>query len=99
MFGLLVRLGLQALTNFDGAAVFPLAWVQGMGCLIMGIAAGLREPISQLYVGFTVAIGILFTHLSSSYAPLYFAIATGALFWALQDQIQLTHWYKGSAAL
>ena len=50
MFGLLARLGLQALTNFDGEAVFPLAWVQGMGCFFMGIVAGLREPISQLCV-------------------------------------------------
>jgi len=50
MFGLLARLGLQALTNFDGEAVFPLAWVQGAGCFFMGIAAGLREPISQLCV-------------------------------------------------
>jgi CrcB protein len=48
MFGLLARLGLQALTNFDGGAVFPLAWVQGVGCFFMGIAAGLREPLSQL---------------------------------------------------
>lgn len=49
MLGLLARLGLEALTgNYDGKSVFNLAWVQGMGCFVMGLAAGLREPISQL---------------------------------------------------
>lgn len=49
MLGLLARLGLEALTgNYAGKSVFNLAWVQGMGCFIMGLAVGLREPISQL---------------------------------------------------
>lgn len=52
IFGLLARLGLEALTSYDGQSVFSLAWVQGMGCFIMGLAAGLREPIAQLYVYF-----------------------------------------------
>lgn len=47
IFGLLARLGLEALTDYDGQSVFSLAWVQGIGCFIMGLAAGLREPISQ----------------------------------------------------
>ena len=56
MFGLLARLGLQALTNFDGGPIFPLAWVQGVGCFFMGIAVGLREPLSQLCVNFMVRL-------------------------------------------
>lgn len=50
MLGLLARLGLEALTDYNGNSVFALAWVQGVGCFVMGIAAGLREPISQLCV-------------------------------------------------
>lgn len=48
LLGLLARLGLEALTDYDGQSVFSLAWVQGIGCFIMGLAVGLREPISQL---------------------------------------------------
>ncbi|KAF8304791.1 hypothetical protein DL93DRAFT_2066780 [Clavulina sp. PMI_390] len=56
MFGLLARLGLEALTNYNGKSVFVLAWVQGVGCLFMGLAAGLREPISQFYAPLYFAI-------------------------------------------
>ena len=48
IFGVLARLGLQAITTYDGKEIFPLAWVQGIGCLIMGFALGLKEPIGQL---------------------------------------------------
>ncbi|KAF8341444.1 uncharacterized protein EI90DRAFT_3143730 [Cantharellus anzutake] len=36
MFGTLARLGLDALTSYEGQSVFPLAWVQATGCLVMG---------------------------------------------------------------
>ena len=45
IFGVLARLGLLALTTYDGKAIFPLAWVQGAGCLIMGFALGLKDQI------------------------------------------------------
>ena len=48
IFGVLARLGLQAITTYDGREIFPLAWIQGMGCLIMGFALGLKEPIGRL---------------------------------------------------
>ncbi len=50
IFGALARLGLIALTTYNGQSVFPLAWVQGIGCLVMGLAVGLRGPITQVYV-------------------------------------------------
>lgn len=50
MLGLLARLGLEALGKYDGQSVFALGWVQGVGCFVMGVVVGLREPISQLYV-------------------------------------------------
>lgn len=48
VFGCLARLGVQALVTFDGNAIFPLAWVQVGGCLVMGICLGLREPFGRL---------------------------------------------------
>lgn len=48
IFGALARVGLLALTTYDGRAIFPLAWVQAAGCLMMGFGLGLKEPIGQL---------------------------------------------------
>ena len=50
IFGVLARLGLEALMTYDGRSVFPLAYVQAMGCLIMGMALRLKEPLGQLCV-------------------------------------------------
>jgi len=49
IFGVLARLGIQAVTSYDGRAVFSLAWVQAAGCLIMGIGLGMKEPFGQFY--------------------------------------------------
>ena len=50
IFGVLSRLGLQALTTFDGQSIFPLAYVQAVGCLIMGMGMRVKEPLGQLFV-------------------------------------------------
>jgi len=50
IFGVLARLGLQALVTYDGQSIFPLAYVQAVGCLIMGIGIGMKEPLGRLYV-------------------------------------------------
>lgn len=47
IFGTLARLGLQALATYDGKAIFPLAYPQAIGCLIMGIALPLKDTISN----------------------------------------------------
>jgi fluoride exporter len=47
VFGTLARLGLFALTTYPGESIFPLAYVQGVGCLIMGFCLELKEPISN----------------------------------------------------
>jgi hypothetical protein len=47
IFGTLARLGLQALATYDGKAIFPLAYPQAIGCLIMGIALPLKDAISN----------------------------------------------------
>lgn len=48
IFGALARVGLLALTTYDGREIFPLAWVQAGGCLVMGFAIGMKEPIGRL---------------------------------------------------
>jgi hypothetical protein len=50
VFGVLARLGLVALMSYDGHSVFPLAYAQAVGCLVMGFALELKEPMGQLYV-------------------------------------------------
>lgn len=45
VLGVLARLGLLALMDYDGHSVFPLAYVQAVGCLIMGFAIKLKEPM------------------------------------------------------
>jgi CrcB protein len=47
VFGVLARLGLQALGTYDGKSIFPLAYPQGVGCLIMGIALPLKDTIGD----------------------------------------------------
>jgi CrcB protein len=47
VFGTLARLGLQALATYDGRSIFPLAYVQAVGCLIMGIALPLKDTIDN----------------------------------------------------
>ncbi|EJD01122.1 uncharacterized protein FOMMEDRAFT_158255 [Fomitiporia mediterranea MF3/22] len=49
IFGVLARLGILAITGYDQHSIFPLAWVQGTGCLIMGFALGLRDQIGAYY--------------------------------------------------
>ncbi|KAH9844258.1 CrcB-like protein-domain-containing protein [Rhodofomes roseus] len=69
VFGTLARLGLEALVTFDGNAIFPLAWVQVGGCLIMGFCLGIREPFGRfyapLYTAFTTGFCGSFTTFSS----------------------------------
>lgn len=48
--GLLARLGLLALGTYNGSSIFPLIYVQAVGCLIMGFAVGVKEPLGRLYV-------------------------------------------------
>jgi len=47
VFGVLARLGLVALTSYQGESIFPLAYVQGLGCLVMGYCLALKVPISE----------------------------------------------------
>lgn len=48
ILGVLARLGLVALMTYNGRSVFPLAYVQAVGCLVMGIGLRMKEPLGQL---------------------------------------------------
>lgn len=47
ILGVLCRLGLQALTTFDGSSVFALGYVNAFGCLIMGFGLSMKGPLGQ----------------------------------------------------
>ena len=47
VFGVLARLGLVALATYNGESIFPLAYVQALGCLIMGFCLRLKEPLGR----------------------------------------------------
>ncbi|KAJ7283585.1 CrcB-like protein-domain-containing protein [Mycena rebaudengoi] len=49
ILGVLGRLGLQALATYSGQNIFSLAYVQALGCLIMGFCLALKEPFSRYY--------------------------------------------------
>jgi hypothetical protein len=48
VLGVLARLGILALATYDGHSIFPLAYVQAIGCLIMGFGVALKEPLGKL---------------------------------------------------
>lgn len=77
IFGVLARLGLQGLTHYDGQSVFPLAYVQTLGCFIMGLCLAQKEVLSELYV-FNSPCHYSEPHATHHrYGPLYTALATG----------------------
>ncbi|TFK43473.1 CrcB-like protein-domain-containing protein [Crucibulum laeve] len=60
IFGVLARLGLVALATYDGESIFPLAYVQALGCFIMGFGLRLKEQFGQFY-------GPLYTALTTGF--------------------------------
>lgn len=48
IFGLLARLGIDAIVSYPGQSVFPLAWVQAAGCFVMGLAQSQKPFIMTL---------------------------------------------------
>jgi len=78
IFGVLARLGLEALVAYNGQSVFSMAYIQAAGCFVMGIALGIKAPLGRLY-----ASPLLLGHIAlidfCSYGPLYTALTTGEL--------------------
>lgn len=60
IFGVLARLGLQALTTYSGESIFPLAYVQATGCFIMGVGLRMKAPFGNFY-------GPLYTALTTGF--------------------------------
>ncbi|KAF7347388.1 MFS general substrate transporter [Mycena venus] len=49
ILGVLARLGLTSLATYNGQSIFPLAYVQAIGCLIMGFCLALKDPFTRWY--------------------------------------------------
>ncbi|KAF8897595.1 CrcB-like protein-domain-containing protein [Infundibulicybe gibba] len=56
ILGTLARLGLQALGTYEGQGIFPLAYPQSVGCFVMGVCLGLKEPFSRFHGPFYTAL-------------------------------------------
>lgn len=56
IWGLLTRLGLTAIGNFDGQNVFSLLLVQIVGCTIMGTAVALQARLTKIHLLLYLAI-------------------------------------------
>jgi|ERR1700722_18137191 len=48
IFGALARLGFLALVDYDGQSIFPLAFVQAIGCVVMGFGIVSKDAIGKL---------------------------------------------------
>ncbi|GMK56700.1 hypothetical protein CspeluHIS016_0305400 [Cutaneotrichosporon spelunceum] len=56
MLGTLIRLGLNAMGDYDGRVIFPLAWAQGVGCGIMGLGAARKAEVAWIYPPITTFV-------------------------------------------
>ncbi|EJU06029.1 hypothetical protein DACRYDRAFT_73278 [Dacryopinax primogenitus] len=81
VFGVLARLGLTALDTYNGQGVFALAWVQGLGCLVMGACVGWRDQITAFHPPLYTAIATGFcgslTTFSSWMLDVFLAFSNG----------------------
>lgn len=79
MVGTLIRLGLEGLASYDGMAIYSLAWAQGAGCGIMGLALARKNEIvaiyPPLYTFFTTGIAGSVTTFSSWMLESYMAFS------------------------
>lgn len=63
----------------DGAVIYALAWPQGVGCAIMGLALARRNELITMCV-LRLAKPVLNLTLLLSYPPVYTFLTTGKLF-------------------
>ncbi|KIR60460.1 hypothetical protein I314_03755 [Cryptococcus bacillisporus CA1873] len=49
MLGCVARLGLNSLGTYDGQVIYALAWSQGVGSGVMGLALSMKNEITVLY--------------------------------------------------
>ena len=78
MAGCLVRLGLTAMGTYAGASIFPIAWSQGVGCAIMGLALARKKELTfwpPIFTFWTTGIAASVTTFSTWMEEGYLAFA------------------------
>jgi fluoride ion exporter CrcB/FEX len=78
MAGCLIRLGLTAMGTYAGASIFPIAWSQGVGCAIMGLALARKKELTfwpPIFTFWTTGIAASITTFSTWMEEGYLAFA------------------------
>ena len=78
MAGCLVRLGLTAMGTYAGASIFPIAWSQGVGCAIMGLALARKKELifwPPIFTFWTTGVAASITTFSTWMEEGYLAFA------------------------
>ena len=50
MLGVLVRLALTSLTSYSSPMLVPVLYSQALGCVVIGIATGIKPTIEWMWV-------------------------------------------------
>ncbi|CAK9779674.1 hypothetical protein CC85DRAFT_327842 [Cutaneotrichosporon oleaginosum] len=56
MLGTLIRLGFNAIGDYNGSVIFPLAWAQGVGCGVMGLGTARKPEVAWIYPPLTTFV-------------------------------------------
>jgi CrcB protein len=78
MAGCLIRLGLIAMGTYAGASIFPVAWPQGVGCAIMGLALARKNELKfwpPIFTFWTTGVAASITSFSTWVEEGYLAFA------------------------
>jgi len=99
MAGCLIRLGLTAMGTYPGASIFPIAWSQGVGCAIMGLALARKKELTfwpPIFTFWTTGVAASITTFSTWMEEGYLAFAdfNGYRRSGFYD-VRHTQWIKG----
>ncbi|KAJ8086703.1 Origin recognition complex subunit 2 [Marasmius tenuissimus] len=95
IFGTLARLGLQALTTYDGQSIFPLAYIQSTGCFVMGFFLRLKGPMGEFYTPLYTAITTGFCGSLTTFSGWQFDIFDSWINYSGADRGGLRHFIDG----
>jgi len=87
VLGVLARLGIEYLGTYDGQSIFTLAWVQFIGCLLMGVFLAHRDSITASYPPLYLALTTGFCGSLTTFSGWQLDVF---LAWASSDQVDRT---------